>query len=140
MFCQNCGRQNPDGTAFCSNCGSALNGAPVAPVAPVTPVVPTAPAASSVPGKGLGIASMVLGIISLVMFCTGWFAIICAIVGTALGGVALKKAKDAGVKNSMATAGLACSVVALGLAVAVYAYALWILEETANAFGTSIFR
>ena len=93
MFCQNCGRQNPDGTAFCSNCGSALNGAPAAPVAPVTPVVP-APAA--VPGKGLGIASMVVGIISLVMFCTGWFAIICAIVGTVLGGVALKKAKDAG--------------------------------------------
>ena len=137
MFCQNCGRQNPDGTAFCSNCGSALNGAPVAPVAPVTPVVP-APAA--VPGKGLGIASMVVGIGSLVRFCTGWFAIICAIVGTALGGVALKKAKDAGVKNGMATAGLACSVVALGLAIAVYAYALWILEETANAFGTSIFR
>lgn len=137
MFCQNCGRQNPDGTSFCSNCGSALNGAPVAPVAPVTPVVPRP---AEVPGKGLGIASMVVGIISLVMFCTGWFAIICAIVGTALGGVALKKAKDAGVKNAMATAGLVCSVVALGLAIAVYAYVLWILEETANAFGTSIFR
>ena len=71
MFCQNCGRQNPDGTAFCSNCGSALNGAPVAPVAPVTPVVP-APAA--VPGKGLGIASMVVGITnSWFLFGKKWF-------------------------------------------------------------------
>lgn len=138
MFCQNCGQQNPDGTTFCANCGSALNGAPVAPAAPVAPVAPVAPAA--VPGKGLGIASMVLGIVALVCFCTGWFAIICAIVGTALGGVAMKKAKDAGVKNGLATAGLACSVVALGLAVAVYLYALWVLEETANALGTSIFR
>ena len=132
MFCQNCGKQNPDGIAFCANCGAALNGA--APVAPVAPVAP-----ATVPGKGLGIASMVVGIISLALFCTGWVAIVCAIIGTVLGGVALKKAKDAGMKNGMATAGLACSVVALGIAIAVYVWALVVAESMANSLGTSIF-
>ncbi|MBO7425764.1 MAG: zinc ribbon domain-containing protein [Clostridiales bacterium] len=33
MFCNNCGASNPDGTGFCSNCGSALGvAAPQQPV------------------------------------------------------------------------------------------------------------
>lgn len=56
MFCPNCGTQNPDGTSFCSNCGSPLtsnvNPAPApapAPVTPVTPVAPVAPAPAPAP-------------------------------------------------------------------------------------------
>lgn len=30
MFCQNCGKQNPDGAMFCEGCGSFLNTAPAA--------------------------------------------------------------------------------------------------------------
>ena len=131
MFCQNCGAQNPIGTSFCSSCGAPMNAG--------VPVAPAHAQNSQIPGKGMGIASMVLGIISLLLFCTGWLAIICAIIGTVLGGVSLKKAKNAGVKNGIATAGLVCSLVALGLAVVIYIYALYVLEEAAQAFGTTIF-
>ena len=30
MFCQNCGKQNPDGSAFCDGCGAQLSAAPAA--------------------------------------------------------------------------------------------------------------
>ena len=40
MFCNKCGTQLPDGSAFCGNCGNRL--APVAPVAPVAPAAPVA--------------------------------------------------------------------------------------------------
>ena len=46
MFCSNCGKQIPDGSAFCPECGTKLT-APVtqaAPTAPVTQAAPTAPA------------------------------------------------------------------------------------------------
>ena len=46
MFCFNCGKQIPDGSAFCPECGTKLT-APVtqaAPTAPVTQAAPTAPA------------------------------------------------------------------------------------------------
>lgn len=134
MFCSNCGAQNPDNAAYCSSCRCAL--APQAPAAPAysRPVVP-----AEVPGKGLGIASMVVGIISLALFCTGWVAIICAIVGAVLGGVGMKSAKDAGMKNGMAVAGLTCSIVSLGTAAGLYFWTVVVLQETANALN-EIFR
>lgn len=71
--------------------------------------------APTVPGKGLGVASMVLGIISLVLFCIWYLAIPCAIIGAALGGIAMNKAKEVGMKNGLATAGLTCSCISLGV-------------------------
>lgn len=128
-FCKHCGNQIEDNAAFCGVCGQAQNAAePQAPVyqAPVQPqqpvyVAPQAPvnpyAQPVVPGKGLGVASMVLGIVSLVLFCVWYLAIPCAIIGAALGGVAQSKAKAAGVKNGMAVAGITCSCIALGVAI-----------------------
>ena len=128
-FCKHCGSQIEDNAAFCGVCGQAQNAAePQAPVyqAPVQPqqpvyVAPQAPvnpyAQPVVPGKGLGVASMVLGIVSLVLFCVWYLAIPCAIIGAALGGVAQSKAKAAGVKNGMAVAGITCSCIALGVAI-----------------------
>lgn len=128
-FCKHCGNQIEDNAAFCGVCGQAQNAAePQAPVyqAPVQPqqpvyVAPQAPvnpyAQPVVPGKGMGVASMVLGIVSLVLFCVWYLAIPCAIIGAALGGVAQSKAKAAGVKNGMAVAGITCSCIALGVAI-----------------------
>ena len=128
-FCKHCGSQIEDNAAFCGVCGQSQNAAePQAPVyqAPVQPqqpvyVAPQAPvnpyAQPVVPGKGLGVASMVLGIVSLVLFCVWYLAIPCAIIGAALGGVAQSKAKAAGVKNGMAVAGITCSCIALGVAI-----------------------
>ena len=80
--------------------------------------MPSAPA-PAVPGKGLGITSMVLGIVSLALFCVWYLAIPCAIVGVILGCMSYSKAKQAGAKCGMAAAGIACSCVALGILVIV---------------------
>ena len=98
MFCTQCGKQNPDGTKFCVECGAQLVTAepevtPVEPVveapveAPVVeaPVVEApaaapvyenveyvAPAPQELPCKALGIVSMILGIVAIslvVTFC-----------------------------------------------------------------------
>ncbi len=62
--------------------------------------------------KGLSIASMVLGIVSLVFFCFAYICIPCGIVGIILGGVALAT-KKAG--KGMAIAGLVCAVIAIAI-------------------------
>ena len=53
-FCVNCGKEIANGAAFCPNCGTANQGSTVIYVKP------------KVPGRGLGISSMVLGIIAMV--------------------------------------------------------------------------
>ena len=69
-----------------------------------------------VPGKGLAIAAMILGIVSLALFCLWYLAIPCGIVGLVLGAIAHNKAKAVGMKSGMATAGIVCSAIALGIA------------------------
>ena len=150
MFCKNCGIENPDGASFCRVCGSALAVAPVieasadpvaeTPVEPTveTPVQPasapaaegeTAPKVTAVdPGKGMGVAALVLGIIGLVtgtvcncgcactifgVFISGPIAILLAIVGLILGIIGMKKSKTAGFKNTMALVGIILSGIAL---------------------------
>jgi hypothetical protein len=62
-------------------------------------------------GSGLAIASMVLGIVALVLSCCFYYiSIPCAIIGVILGAVALSK-KSAG--KGMAIAGLVCSIISL---------------------------
>ncbi|MBQ6570563.1 MAG: DUF4190 domain-containing protein [Clostridia bacterium] len=70
---------------------------------------------TSYPGKGLGIASMVIGIVSLVAVCS--FGGYTGIVGLILGAVALSQSKKAGYNNGMAVAGLVLSIIAVSLLV-----------------------
>lgn len=69
----------------------------------------------------MAIASLVLGIISLVIAClfssVGWLGAIVAVVGIILGAVARKK-NDANAK--LATGGLICSIIGLGLSLILY--------------------
>lgn len=84
------------------------NQAPQTPVDPYNGSVPTPDGP-----KGKAIASMVLGIVAVVLGCcllTRWIGIICAIIGLALGGVAIKKNEDG---RGMAIAGLVCSIIAI---------------------------
>jgi len=115
-YCKNCGSLNADGVQYCASCGT-----PMEVVQPQQPNYPVSnyqqPVQQPVPGKGLGIASMVLGIISLVLFCVWYLAFPCAIVGVILGCIAKSHAKQAGMKNGMAVAGIICSAIAIGLSV-----------------------
>lgn len=51
MFCPNCGKENPDGVAFCAGCGMALGTPAAAPAAAAAPVAaaPVAPAPQPAP-------------------------------------------------------------------------------------------
>lgn len=64
------------------------------------------------PGKGNGIASLVLGIIGL---CTStWVALIFGIIGACLSASSAKKSASVGLKrNGLAVAGLVCSIIAI---------------------------
>lgn len=80
------------------------------------------------PGKsdGMGIASLVLGIVSIVMSCCiTYVGLICGVVGIILAIMSNKKGK-----NNMATAGLVCSIIGIVLAI--------ILIIVAAVFGTAL--
>ena len=147
MFCPKCGAQNDANQQVCETCGCPLNDAPQQPAQPTyqQPVQPVPPVYQqpgqqvvmvkpSVPGKGLGIASMVLGIIAIVCFCWGWVGIICGIVGLVLASVGLAKSKNAGMKNGFAVAGLVCSLVAVGAATIIVITGATLLSDLFSMF------
>lgn len=75
-----------------------------------TPSGPGAP----VPGKGMAIASMVLGICSLVIPYAGT---VTAIVGLVLGVISKKKLAEVNAPAGMATAGIVMSIISLAWSV-----------------------
>lgn len=124
-ICKNCGTNNEEGVAYCAGCGAAMEVGYQSPVSYQQPTyqqpayqqpVYQQPAAPVVPGKGMSITAMVLGIISLVFCCVWYISIPCAIVGLILGCIGNSKAKEVGMKSGMAVAGIACSAIAIGLA------------------------
>ncbi len=122
MFCPNCGAPANEAQVHCTKCGAGL--------APQT----NRPNGEHVPGFGMAIASLVLGIVSLVFFCLPVVAITCAIIGIALGGVSLVMAKKANGKGSMAIAGIACSCVALGILIVIFVLAALLAGTMGLAF------
>ena len=122
MFCTKCGAQNADGTQFCTSCGTPLN-AQQSQAQPVyqQPVQPVYPVAVAQPGKGMAVASLILGIISFFLF-----PVVTGTLGIILGGVA----KSKGYRGGMATAGLVCGAIGL---------ALWLLMIIALQNASAIF-
>ncbi|MGI9456034.1 MAG: DUF4190 domain-containing protein [Aeoliella sp.] len=71
---------------------------------------------------GLAIASMVLGIVSLVLFCLWYVSVPCAIIAVVLGLVARGKVKDGtGGGGGMAMAGIVCGAIAILLVLLLFA-------------------
>lgn len=77
-------------------------------------------------GKGLAIASMVLGIVALVLFCFVYVSIPCGIVAIILGGVSLATKKPG---KGMAIAGLVCAILSVAIYVILYAIGASILSS-----------
>lgn len=71
------------------------------------------PSPNTPPANGMGIASLVLGIIAIVSFCWWFVSIPCGIIGLILGGVA----KSKGNKSGVTTAGIVLNIIGLVLAV-----------------------
>ena len=84
---------------------------------PPPPVQPQPQPKKSVPGKGLGIAGMIVGIASLWYFVFFFLSIPAAITSIILSNISLKKAKAVGETNKMAVTGIVCSIIALVLSV-----------------------
>ena len=82
------------------------------------------------PGKGLGVAAMVLGIINIVFCLTLTFPL--SLIGLPLGCVGLSKSKKAGMNNGMAVAGIVMN--AIGLALYLVFIILSILTATGVVF------
>ena len=66
-------------------------------------------------GQGMGIASMVLGIVSIVLCCIWYISLICAIAGIVFGVMQNRKSG----RNGMATAGIVCSIIGIVLTIAI---------------------
>lgn len=78
--------------------------------------------------KGMAVASLVLGIISVVLFCVWYLSLPCAVVGLILGILSLKSSG-----RGMAIAGLVLSIIALAIAVVMI-----ILAASAASFLNSL--
>ena len=120
IYCPRCGNQNPNGATRCQACGVQFAAAPQRPpmqqgyqqgyqqqgYQPAPAGYAQKPA--SVPGKGLGIASMVCGIVSFFVF-----GIVLGILAVVFGAMA----KNKGYTGGMATTGLVLGCVGLGLSI-----------------------
>ena len=108
-FCPRCGAEITGVQQFCGKCGAPLQAEVPAYQQPYGQ--PVAPAKPKTPALGLSIPGMILGILSLV-FC--WVPIynllLMAIPGLILSIIAKKKGG-----TGMATAGIVCSAIGLGI-------------------------
>ena len=95
MYCRKCGREIPDDSVMCGYCGTPVN-----PDNPYT--YGGTPQNMDEGANGLGIASMILGIVAILLACCAggkWLTFFVAAAGLILGIIALQKPK--------------CSVIAL---------------------------
>lgn len=77
-------------------------------------------------GKGLAIASMVLGIIAVVLFCFAYVSIPCGIIAIILGGISIATKKPG---KGMAVAGLVCGLLGIIIYVILLAIGASILSS-----------
>lgn len=146
MFCSTCGTLNEDNAQFCGGCGTQLIcQAPAYP--PQMPAHPQpmyqpqpqltyAPPAQpmqvyqpqpwqpvvkkeEIPGKGMGVAGLVLGIVAIVLSAVWLLSVACALTGAILSFLAMYKARKAGRTNGVALAGLICSSVGFALGITI---------------------
>ena len=123
IICKKCGNEFESGK-FCPECGTPValeQPETIQPevtfIQPVQQYVPQ-PVEVKKPGKGKGVASMILGILSFISSC-GLVGCILAIISFFLGISAKKAAKKAGTKNGFATTGIVFSILSWVVPIAI---------------------
>jgi hypothetical protein len=97
-----------------------------------TPASPASPAQmipGQAPSQGMAIASMVCGIVGLILCCTGYFSAAIAITAVALGHVAISRNKQNPVANGgkgMARAGLILGYLGLLFSILMIGLDIWV--------------
>ena len=112
VTCAQCGAQNTPTAQFCYSCGTALTqaGAPSPERQSYGPPQQPAYAPAAAPGSGLATASLILGIIALLAWLLPLLGFPIAVLGIIFGVMGRR-----GPKKGMATGGLVCSAIGLGL-------------------------
>lgn len=85
----------------------------------------------------MGVASLVLGIISIVLSFvpfTQLFASLLGVIGIVLGAFGRKQAVDSGLPTGVPTAGLVCSIIGLCLTLLMYVACAGALNAAKSAF------
>ncbi len=137
--CPNCGAalqvsNQPVEKAYCPMCDQvfAVRQAPTPAPTPYQPPAYTPqqyspqgypPQYPSIPASGLAIASMVLGIVALVLFCVWPISIPCGVIAIILGALGASECKGPNPRRSgmgMAIAGITCSAIGVGLWILVF--------------------
>src|SRR4249920_1099542 len=85
---------------------------------PPLPVGPPPPLAPPHQTNGLAVASLVLGIVGLVLTITVWIGPICDVLAIVFGAMARRRLPEGAPNRGMATAGFILGIVGLALTVA----------------------
>ena len=125
MFCSYCGSLHEDTARFCGVCGAKLAVQPLAaPEGQPDQHVRQAqgwpgyscwqmPQPEKLPGKGFGVAGLVLSLVALAIGTAWLFSAILAVLGIVFSAIGLAKAKKAEKSNGLAVGGLICGIVAI---------------------------
>lgn len=106
MICPICGANNEDNVMFCAQCGADMTGTQQNNYAPVQ---------KEEPGKGMGIASLICGILGLTICCGSGIPNILAIIFAIV-------AKKKGNKGALPTVGLILGIIGAVFAVLYLVY------------------
>lgn len=98
MICRNCGTMNKEEAKFCECCGQDLNSPYINPT-----VVEEKPKTSN------NVISMVMGILSIVLSCSGIVSLVLGIVAVVLA----RKERKNGNDDGMLQAGFVCGVIGI---------------------------
>ena len=128
MFCKNCGSYNPDSAERCASCGENISQLAQDPAFP-TEDLTTETVPAEKPGKGLGITSLIMGILSICCVCIPYLPVFPGALGFLFGIIAVIKAKKAQAKSVTGIIGVILSCVGV---------AVFVLEIVAIIFGVAL--
>jgi hypothetical protein len=136
MYCAKCGSQVDAGSSYCQKCGAAVDQPAVAqPVAATAPPMPRQAAAVN-KTSSMAIASLVLGIVSIIINPLFLFSILAIIFGVS--GISQVNKSNGAIKGKgMAVSGLILGIISIALMVLVIAlvgFSMTWFSELGNQF------